>query len=295
MIKPVRKIVFPVAGLGTRFLPASKAVPKVMLPVADKPVIQYAVEEAIAAGMEQIILVTGRGQGAIEDHFDHSFELSATLRDAGKTALLEDLERDLLEPGRVIVVRQQKPLGLGHAVWCARHIIGDEPFAVSLADVLTSPNSNALKQLVDGHAQVGGNVITLKEVPHAETFRYGIADIGESVGDLVRLAGMVEKPTPENAPSNLHILGRYILQPEIFGELEHGERGAGGEIQLTDAMVRLATKQDFYGSIYEGDFFDCGDKIGFLKASMAMALERPELRAELAPFIAKKLKEIGKF
>jgi UTP--glucose-1-phosphate uridylyltransferase len=289
MASAVRKIVFPVAGLGTRFLPASKAVPKEMVPIVDKPVLQYAVEEALAAGITEIIFVTGRGKTAIEDHFDRAYELEATLQAKGKTEVLEALVRQVPMAGNVVTTRQQEPLGLGHAVWCARHIVGDEPFAVSLPDVLTHPNANALAQLVKGHDRVGGNLLTLKEVPREETFRYGIADIGARDGDLVALNGMVEKPKPEEAPSNLHILGRYLLQPEVFDELERGERGAGGEIQLTDAMARLMARQPFHGAVYEGDFFDCGDKLGFLKATVTLALERDDLGPGLRAFLDGKL------
>jgi UTP--glucose-1-phosphate uridylyltransferase len=289
MTSKVRKAVFPVAGLGTRFLPATKAIPKEMLPIVDRPVIQYAVQEALEAGIEQIIFVTGRGKTAIEDHFDHAFELQATLQARGKQETLEILLRDIPGTGRITMTRQQEPLGLGHAIWSARYLVGNEPFAVSLPDVLTDPKKNALAQLTKAYERVGGNLLTLKNVAREEVRKYGIAALGEKNGDLVRIKGMVEKPEPDKAPSTLHILGRYILQPDIFDEIERSERGAGGEIWLTDPMARLAERQPFHGAIYDGDFYDCGDKLGFLKATVALALDRKDLKDEFSAFLRERL------
>lgn len=285
MAKSVRKMVLPVAGLGTRFLPATKAIPKEMLPIVDKPVIQYAVEEALAAGIDQIIFVTGRGKSSIEDHFDHAIELEATLRERGKNQALKDSTGQILEAGQIVYARQQKPMGLGHAVWCARHLIGDEPFAVALPDVLTDPGTPCLSRLVEIHREVGGNVVTLKEVPREETVKYGIADLGARKDDMVEVKGLVEKPEPAKAPSTLHVLGRYILQPDIFRLLETQERGAGNEIQLTDAMARLIGRQPFHGHVYDGDFYDCGDKLGFLHANLAIAMTRDDIGPRLKPIL----------
>ncbi|MFZ1988654.1 MAG: UTP--glucose-1-phosphate uridylyltransferase [Alphaproteobacteria bacterium] len=285
MATSLRKVVFPVAGLGTRFLPATKAVAKEMLPIVDKPLIQYAVEEAQAAGLTEIIFVTGRGKTEIVDHFDHAYELEDTLRAKGKDDAYRSLVSDMPKAGQVMTTRQQRPLGLGHAIWCARHIIGNEPFAVSLPDVLTDPARSALKDLVEVYEQTGGNVITLKEVARDEVKKYGIADVGGSQSERPQVRGLVEKPDPEKSPSRLHVLGRYILQPAVFDEIERGERGAGGEIQLTDAMARLIGKQPFHGSVYTGEFWDCGDKLGFLKANISLALRRPELSSGLKAFL----------
>ena len=272
--KPVRKAVFPVAGLGTRFLPATKAMPKEMLTVVDKPLIQYAVEEALEAGVEQIIFVTGRGKGALEDHFDISYELEATMRDRGKSLAAIDGIRQ--KPGSPVYVRQQEPLGLGHAVWCARDIVGDEPFAVILPDMLMQAKTPALAQAVAAHAQVGGNIVVVEPVPESETHKYGIVALDGKGGRLNRMTAMVEKPAPGTAPSNLIISGRYILQPDIFALLEKQGKGSGGEIQLTDSMVELMKTQDFHALEYDGTTFDCGDKIGLLRANVAFALQRPE-------------------
>jgi UTP--glucose-1-phosphate uridylyltransferase len=277
MMRRVRKAIFPVGGLGTRFLPATKAMPKEMLPVVDKPLIQYAVEEAHAAGIEEIIFVTGRGKTAIEDHFDHSYELQSVLAERGKVVELEALRQWLPPPGQVAYTRQQEPLGLGHAVWCARNLIGDEPFAVLLADDLVLADVPCLKQMVDAHAKVGGNMVAVMEVPRAHTYRYGVLDIDREVGDLIAVKGLVEKPEPEKAPSTLTIIGRYILQPEVMQHLGSKERGAGGEIQLTDALAKTIGDGPFHGFRFKGTRFDCGDKIGFFEANIAFALSRQDL------------------
>ena len=285
--KKVRKAVFPVGGLGTRFLPATKAMPKEMLPVVDKPLIQYAVEEALAAGIEEIIFVTGRGKAAIEDFFDHSFELSQMLDARGKDAELHTIDIPVLEPGRVAYTRQQAPLGLGHAVWCARELVGDEPFAILLADDLVMADNPCLKQMVDVFEQTGGNVVAVQDVPHEHTNRYGILDIASDDGRLVEIKGLVEKPDPVDAPSTLSIIGRYILLPEVFGYLSEKKKGAGGEIQLTDSMARMIGDAPFHGLRFSGRRFDCGDKAGFFEANVAFALARPELHDEIAAILQK--------
>ncbi len=274
-IRPVRKAVFPVAGLGTRFLPATKAMPKEMLTVVDKPLIQYAVEEALAAGIEQIIFVTGRGKGALEDHFDISYELEATMRARGKSMALIDGIRQ--KPGSPVYVRQQEPLGLGHAVWCAREIVGDEPFAVLLPDELMVGSPNFLAQMVAAYSQVGGNVIGALDVPENETDKYGIISPGARDGALVEVTALVEKPPRGTAPSTLMIPGRYILQPEVMQVLEVQAAGAGGEIQLTDAMAKLIGRQPFHGCTFDGQRFDCGDKAGYIQANLALALARHDI------------------
>ncbi len=274
---PVRKAIFPVGGLGTRFLPATKAMPKEMLPIVDKPLIQYAVEETMAAGVEDLIFVTGRGKTAIEDHFDHSYELHDLLTERGKTAELAALEALVPRPGRVAYTRQQSPLGLGHAVWCARNLVGDEPFAVLLADDLILSETPCLRQMMDVYREVGGNVIAVMEVAPEHTSRYGILDIGHDDGRLVEVKGLVEKPDPRRAPSRLAVIGRYILQPQVFEHLDLQRRGAGGEIQLTDALATMIGRLPFHGLRFEGRRFDCGDKIGFLEANLAFALKRPGL------------------
>jgi UTP--glucose-1-phosphate uridylyltransferase len=273
----VRKAVFPVAGLGTRFLPATKAVPKEMLPVVDRPLIEYAVEEALAAGIEDIIFVTGRGKSAIEDHFDHAIELEGVLSGRGKEAELAAARGSVLSPGRIAYTRQQEALGLGHAVWCAREFVGNEPFAVLLADDLVMADTPCLKQMVDVHEQTGGSVVAVMDVPREHTNRYGILDVGADDGKLAEITGLVEKPDPADAPSTLSIIGRYILRPEIFAELDRHETGAGGEIQLTDAMARMIGAAPFHGLRFEGRRFDCGDKAGFLEANIAFALAREDL------------------
>ena len=269
----VRKAIFPVGGLGVRFLPATKAMPKEMLPVVDKPLIQYAVEEAKAAGIEQFIFVTGRGKTAIEDHFDQSFELQATLTERGKKRELALLDEMRLQPGQVLYVRQQEPLGLGHAVWCARHVIQDEPVAVLLADDLVKAATPCLKQMVDAQAEVGGNMIAVMDVAPSHTDKYGIVKPGATKGRLVEVQGLIEKPAPAAAPSTLAVIGRYILQPSLFELLARHERGAGNEIQLTDAMAKMIGTMPFHGYRFEGTRFDCGDKAGFVEATMAYALD----------------------
>ena len=279
MPKRVRTAVFPVAGLGTRFLPATKALPKEMLTVVDRPLIQYAVDEARQAGIEHFVFVTGRNKGVIEDHFDRQFELETTLETRGKTQALEALQRDLPSAGRTSFTRQQEPLGLGHAVWCARDIVGDNPFALLLPDMLFKSEPGVLRQMMDAYeAGDGGNIIAVEEVPESEVSSYGVIARGEGPDSGFKLTAMVEKPKREDAPSNLIISGRYILQPEIFNLLADQPRGAGGEIQLTDAMQTLMHTQDFTGVKYDGKSFDCGSKIGFLTANVVYALDRDDIR-----------------
>ncbi|HRK95707.1 MAG TPA: UTP--glucose-1-phosphate uridylyltransferase GalU [Rhodospirillales bacterium] len=278
MPKPLRKAVFPVAGLGTRFLPATKAMPKEMLPVVDKPLIQYAVEEARDAGIEEFIFVTGRAKSAIEDHFDHSFELEQTLRERQATEALKSVLDWMPAPGHISYTRQQQPLGLGHAVWCARNFIGDEPFAVLLADDLIMAQPGCLRQMVEHHRRVGGNLVAVEEIPSEQTKSYGILDIDRDEGQLIRARGLVEKPAPEKSPSTLGIIGRYILEPIVLTVLEHQERGAGNEIQLTDAMAKTIGLIPFHGIRFEGRRFDCGSKVGYLEANLAYALDREDLR-----------------
>jgi UTP--glucose-1-phosphate uridylyltransferase len=286
-MKPIRKAVFPVAGLGTRFLPATKSIPKEMLTVVDKPVIEHVVEEAKEAGIEHFIFVTGRNKSVIEDHFDIAFELDATLKERGKTEAFEELRRSLPQAGQTSFTRQQAPLGLGHAVWCAREIVGDEPFALLLPDMLhQARGTGCLSAMVSAYERVGGNHLAVFEAPEDQTHQYGIVGRGEAIGpDAFEITAMVEKPKKGTAPSNLAVSGRYILQPEIFKLLETQKRGAGGEIQITDSMLTLAKSQKFYGSVFKGRIFDTGMKIGFLTANVAYALARPglgdELRAEL--------------
>jgi UTP--glucose-1-phosphate uridylyltransferase len=282
MHKPVRKAVFPVAGLGTRILPATKAMPKEMLTVVDKPLIHYAIEEAKAAGIEEFYFVTGRAKSALEDHFDLSFELEATLHERGKSELLEELQAWLPDPGQIAYTRQQRPLGLGHAIWCARNLVGDEPFAVFLVDDLMVGNPPCMKQMVEAYAQTGGNIVAVVEVPREHTRRYGVLDIVKDEGLLVRARGVVEKPEPAVAPSTLTIIGRYIIQPEIFRYLGELQPGAGGEIQLTDGLDKLiAEGQAFHGLRAAARRFDCGDKLGYLEANIALGLQHPELGAAL--------------
>ena len=283
----VKKAILPVGGLGTRFLPATKAMPKEMLPIVDKPLIQYAVEEARAAGIEEFIFVTGRGKTAIEDHFDRSWELEQTLESRNKQALLQQTVAFMPPPGQIAYTRQQEPLGLGHAVWCARHVIGSEPFAVLLADDLIQAENPCLAQMVDAHAELGGNMVAVMDVPRDETQRYGILDVVEEDGRLVRAKGLVEKPSPDEAPSTLSIIGRYILQPEVLQELDRQEVGAGGEIQLTDAMARTIGRLPFNGYRFEGRRYDCGDKAGFLEATVAFALARDDLGEAMRGIIAR--------
>jgi len=282
-IKPLRKAVFPVGGLGTRFLPATKALPKEMLPIVDRPLIQYAVDEALEAGIEQMIFVTGRGKSAIEDHFDIAYELESTMAHRGKS--LEILHQTRLKPGAVAYVRQQEPMGLGHAVWCARDIVGDEPFAIFLADELMVGQPGCMKQMVDAYNRVGGNLVCGFEVPPEETDRYGIISPGRHDGNLVEVTALVEKPEIGTAPSNLMIPGRYILQPEVMRVLETQGKGAGGEIQLTDAMAQMIGGQPFHAYKFGGRRFDCGDKAGYIQANIALALDRPEIGPAVRKFI----------
>jgi UTP--glucose-1-phosphate uridylyltransferase len=283
-MKSVRKAVLPVAGLGTRVLPAAKTTPKNLLNVFDRPILAHVVAEARAAGIEHFVFVTGRGQGAIEDYFDHLFELESQLEAKGKTELLAEIRADLSKPGEMSFVRQMSPLGLGHAVWCARDLIGDEPFAVILPDMLMRASPPALAQAIAAHDAVGGNIIVVEPAPEGEAHKYGIVALGEVAagfdGRLARMTGMVEKPAPGTEPSNLFISGRYILQPDVFEVLASQAAGAGGEIQLTDAMVRLMQRQDFHALNYDGVTYDCGDKIGLLRANVAFALAHPELGAQ---------------
>jgi UTP--glucose-1-phosphate uridylyltransferase len=271
--------VFPVAGLGTRFLPATKAIPKELLPIVDRPLIQYAVDEAREAGIEQMIFVTGRGKTAIVEHFDVAYELEATMSERGKDLAILDATR--FPPGDIITVRQQVPLGLGHAIWCARGIVGDEPFAIILPDELMVGSPGCMKQMVDAYEEVGGNLISVLEVPREEVSSYGVIDPGEERGALTEVTGLVEKPPIEKAPSNKIISGRYILQAEVMRTLENQEKGAGGEIQLTDAMARMIGSQPFHAVTFAGRRFDCGNKTGFIEATLALALEREDMGAEV--------------
>ena len=282
----IKKVVFPVAGLGTRMLPATKVLPKEMLPVVDKPIIQYALEEAAAAGCEQFIFVTGRGKTIMEDHFDRAFELFSTLEKKRKESELRELTEGLPAAGEVIYTRQQEPRGLGHAVWCARHVVGDEPFGVMLVDDLIHSRTPCMQQLADAHARTGGNVLAIMEVPEEQTRRYGVVDPGSREDGLVEVRRLVEKPDAADAPSRLAVIGRYILLPEIFRHLSAHQIGAGGEIQLTDAMERMIGSRPFHGLSFEGRRFDCGDKLGYLEAIIALALERPELGDGLRSILA---------
>ena len=285
MAQRVRKAVFPVGGMATRFLPATKAMPKEMLPVVDKPLIQYAVEEAQAAGIEEFIFVTGRGKTAIKDHFDHNIELENILKERGKTAEVKLVSGPMLQPGQVAYTRQQEPLGLGHAVWCARELVGNEPFAVLLADDLVMAETPCLKQMVDSFEKTSGNIVAVVDVPKEHTNRYGIVDTGAENGSLVEVNGLVEKPDPKDAPSTLSVIGRYVLLPEVFEHLAQKEKGASGEIQLTDSMAKMIGTSPFHGLRFEGRRFDCGDKAGFFEANLAFALARDDLRDEVSALI----------
>jgi UTP--glucose-1-phosphate uridylyltransferase len=277
MRKPVLKAVFPVAGLGTRFLPATKAIPKEMLPLVDKPLLQHAVDEARAAGIEEFVFVTGGGKRAIEDHFDADAELDRFLESKNNTEGLEAVRQTEIAPGKLFYTRQQQPLGLGHAVWCARAVIGRDPFAIILPDDYVLSTKSCLQQMVEAYQEVGGNIVAVENVPREHTNRYGILKVGHDDGRLVAVEGLVEKPAPAEAPSTLSIIGRYILQPEVMDHLSRHERGAGNEIQLTDAMARLVGQQPFHGLHFEGTRFDCGGKVGFLEATIAHALTRPDM------------------
>lgn len=283
----VKKAVFPVAGLGTRFLPATKAMPKEMLPVVDKPLIQYAVEEALASGIEHLIFVTGSGKGALENHFDRSFQLEETLRQRQNLELLKEIESLVPESGTIIYTRQSEPLGLGHAIWCARDIVGDEPFAVLLADDLIKSETPVLRQMIKEFDRLRASTVAVIEVPKKETSKYGILDAEQTNEETFRVKGMIEKPAPEEAPSNMAVIGRYILTPRIFDILGDQGKGAGGEIQLTDAMSQLLEEQPIFGYRFQGTRFDCGDKAGFQMANLAFALEHPEIKDTLLPYIKK--------
>ena len=291
--KRIRKAVFPVAGLGTRFLPASKAIPKEMLTIVDRPIIQHVVEEASSAGIEHFIFVTGRNKGAIEDHFDSQYELEATLAARGKTAELEALQRELLGAGQTSFTRQQAPLGLGHAVWCAREIVGAEAFALLLPDVIHHASRSCIGEMMEAYAANPGNYIAVAPVPDNETHQYGIVGVENKNAKVSRVTAMVEKPKPGQAPSNLHISGRYILEPSIFEILSRGETGAGGEIQITDAMRALAEREPFFATRFDGVIYDCGTKFGFLMANVALALERRDLAPKLKTELARLLREAG--
>ncbi|MDE8651667.1 UTP--glucose-1-phosphate uridylyltransferase [Novosphingobium album (ex Liu et al. 2023)] len=289
--KPVRKAVFPVAGLGTRFLPATKAIPKELLPIVDRPLIQYAVDEAREAGIEEFIFVTGRGKTAIVEHFDTAYELEATMNERGKS--LAPLDPTRIQPGNLVTVRQQVPLGLGHAIWCARAVVGDEPFAIFLPDELMHGSPGCMAQMVEAYNAVGGNLISVLEVPRHEVSSYGVIAPGETPdilgGTLTEVKGLVEKPKVEDAPSNLIISGRYILQPEVMRTLENQEKGAGGEIQLTDAMARMIGAQPFHAVTFAGRRFDCGSKLGFVEATLALALEREDMGEQVRAIMARLL------
>jgi UTP--glucose-1-phosphate uridylyltransferase len=289
----IRKAVFPVAGLGTRFLPATKAMPKEMLTIVDRPVIQLAVDEAREAGIEHFVFVTGRNKALIEDHFDKQYELEDTLRLRGKSVELDRLETDLPSAGQMSFTRQQQPLGLGHAVWCARAIVGEEPFALLLPDMLIHGKPGCLRQMMDVYGQTGGNIVAVEEVAWDQVHRYGVVGRGKDVGDAFQITSMIEKPQSEAAPSNLIISGRYILQPEIFARIEQQGKGAGGEIQITDAMIQLMNKQPFYGLKFRGTTYDCGDKIGFLMANVAYGLEHENLGSSFRQALLDYLKSAG--
>ena len=285
MTKKLRKAVFPVAGLGTRLLPATKSIPKELLTVVDRPLIQYAVDEAREAGIEELIFVTGRGKSALEDYFDIGFELETTMRERGKS--LDALDPSRTGFGELVSVRQQQPLGLGHAVWCARHVVGDEPFAVVLPDDLMAGQPGALKQMVDAWERYGGNMLCTEEVPHERTGSYGVITPGKQDGAVTEVLGLVEKPKPGEAPSNLAVIGRYILQPDVMRILDKGETGAGGEIQLTDAMAQLIGKQPFHAVKVDAVRHDCGDKAGYVIANLAIALERDDIAPKIRDYLSR--------
>lgn len=290
MAKRIRKVVIPVAGLGTRVLPATKSIPKELLPVVDRPLIDYVVAEARDAGIEHVILVTGRGKSAIEDYFDHAFELETTLKAKAKTDILAEIEKTIPRAGDLSYTRQQAPLGLGHAVWCARAIVGDEPFAVSLPDEIVPSRPGFLKQMVEAYEKVGGNLVAVEEVPQSETAKYGVIAPKSRKGNLIEMSGMVEKPNPAEAPSNFRIIGRYILQPDIFRLLETQGKGAGGEIQLTDSMNRLNAEQIFHACICEGVIHDCGSKLGWLMANVDLGLKDKALGSAFGDYVRLRMK-----
>jgi len=283
--KPIRTAVFPVAGLGTRFLPATKAIPKEMLPIIDRPLIQYAVDEAREAGIEQLVFVTGRGKTSIVEHFDTAYELESTMKERNKA--LDILDPTRILPGNLVTVRQQVPLGLGHAIWCARAIVGNDPFAIFLPDELMIGEPGCMKQMVEAYNEVGGNLISVLEVPREEVSSYGVIAPGKQDGSLTEVLGLVEKPKVADAPSNLIISGRYILQPEVMGVLDNQEKGAGGEIQLTDAMARMIGTQPFHAVTFAGRRYDCGSKVGFVEATLALALARPDMAEETRAMVTR--------
>jgi UTP--glucose-1-phosphate uridylyltransferase len=289
-MKPIRKVVIPVAGLGTRVLPATKSIPKELLPVVDRPLIDYVVAEAREAGIEQFVFVTGRGKSAIEDYFDHAFELEAALKAKGKDALVAASTAAMPKAGEAIYTRQQSPLGLGHAVWCARHIVGDEPFAVSLPDEIVPGKPGYLAQLMDAHGKSGGNLVAVEEITRDETSKYGVIIPKGRRGDLIEMSGMIEKPAPAAAPSNFRIIGRYILEPAIFAVLERQPKGAGGEIQLTDAMNALNASAPFHALLCKGAIHDCGSKLGWLIANLDLGLAHPETGRSLADYARARLR-----
>lgn len=284
-MQKVRKAIFPVAGLGTRILPATKAIPKEMLTIVDRPLIQYAVEEALSAGVEQIIFVTGQAKSSLEDHFDRSAKLEYTLEARGKQDRLDMIRKFELRDGQIAYVRQSAPLGLGHAVWCARHLIGDEPFAVLLPDDYCRAEKPILKQMVEVYEKTGGNILAVTEVEKDQTNKYGILDIGETIGNLTEVRGLVEKPEPKDAPSTLSVIGRYVLMPQIFDHLSNHEKGTDGEIQLTDAMCKMIGQVPFHGLHYKGQRFDCGDKLGYVQAIIETALDNQDIRSDVRDFI----------
>lgn len=290
MVQRIRKAVLPVAGLGTRFLPATKAMPKEMLTVVDRPLIQYAVEECLQAGIDEFVFVSGRNKGALEDHFDHAYELETTLEQRKKAPELKQTQAATIKPGNAIFTRQQKPLGLGHAVWCARHWIGSEPFAVLLPDELTLDTPSCIGQLALAHEKTGGSVVAVMEVPREQTKSYGIAAVKDEKGGLAEITGMVEKPKPEEAPSTLALIGRYVLLPEVFDHLDKHETGAGGEIQLTDAMAKMIGRTPFHALRYSGRRYDCGNRLGFLEANVAISLDRQDTKAESRALIERLMK-----
>ena len=291
--KPIRKAVFPVAGLGTRFLPATKVMPKEMLPLVDRPLIQHAFEEARDAGIEEFIFVTGRQKEMLEEHFDFQPELEKTLEARGKTAELEKVRSSEMGESQLFCTRQARPLGLGHAIWCARKLVGNEPFAIMLPDDVVLTDTPCLKQMVEAYNETGGNLAAVMDVPREQTSKYGILDIEKDDGKLVSIKGLVEKPKPEDAPSTLSIIGRYILQPEVFDYLSKFETGAGGEIQLTDAMAKLIGKQPFHGFRYEGQRYDCGSRIGFIEANIAFAMQDPEIGKAVQSIVKKSAQDIS--
>jgi len=287
MTKKVTKAIFPVAGMGTRFLPATKSVPKEIMTLVDRPLVQYAIDEARAAGITEFIFVTSRGKGALEDYFDHAPQLEEELRSKGKDKLLAILESTNMNSGEIAYIRQHKALGLGHAIWCARRLIGDEPFAVMLPDDVIAAETPCLQQMVEAYEETGGSMVAAMEVPRDRTSAYGILDVSEDMGNMVKVKEMVEKPAPGTAPSNLAVIGRYILSPDVFAHLENPQTGAGGEIQLTDAIAdEIVEDRPVYGYRFEGERFDCGSKSGFLQATVAFGLNRPELRDDLMGYLS---------